>query len=89
MVVDPNSPNGQARYDQANAYYKNTMNGIMNGTVSQDDLVRQAKETLAACDKYQNERADNPQYEKEIEILRDFVRRSEAGEKFDFLPNIQ
>jgi hypothetical protein len=84
MVIDPNSTNGQAKNDKANAYYHQTMNGVMNGSVSQAELVRQAKEILAACDKYQKERADDPQYEEQIKTLRDFVRRSEAGEKFDF-----
>jgi hypothetical protein len=84
MVIDPNSTNGKARYDKANAYYNNTMQGVMNGSVSQDDLVRQAKEILAQCDKYAPERKDDPQYEEQIKTLRDFVRRSEAGEKIDF-----
>jgi hypothetical protein len=47
-------------------------------------LVRQAKEVLAQCDKYAPERKEDPQYEKQIKILREFVRRSEAGEKFTF-----
>lgn len=84
LVIDPNSTNGQAKNDKANAYYRQTMNGVMNGSVSQAELVRQAKEILATCDKYQKERADDPQYEEQIKTLRDFVRRSEAGEKFDF-----
>jgi hypothetical protein len=89
MVVDPNSPNGKAKYDKANAYYNDTMKGVMNGSISQDELVRQAKEVLSQCDKYAPERKDDPQYEKQIEILRDFVRRSEAGEKIDFGKPVQ
>jgi hypothetical protein len=89
MVIDPNSPNGKAKYDKANAYYNNTMKGVMDGSVSQADLVQQAKKVLADCDKYAAERKDDPQYEKEIENLRDFVRRSEAGEKIDFGKPVQ
>lgn len=89
MVVDPNSPNGKAKYDKANAYYNNTMTGVMDGSVSQADLLQQAKKVLADCDKYAPERKDDPQYEKEIENLRDFVRRSEAGEKIDFGKPVQ
>ena len=89
LVVDPNSPNGKAKYDKANAYYNNTMTGVMNGSVSQADLVQQAKKVLADCDKYAPERKDDPQYEKQIEALRDFVRRSEAGEKIDFGKPVQ
>jgi len=89
MVIDPNSTNGPAKNDKANAYYHQTMNGVMNGSVSQAELVRQAKEILATCDKYQKERADDPQYEEQINTLRDFVRRSEAGEKFEFQTPIQ
>jgi hypothetical protein len=89
LVVDPNSPNGKAKYDKANAYYNNTMTGVMNGSVSQADLVAQAKKVLADCDKYAPERKDDPQYEQKIETLRDFVRRSEAGEKIDFGKPVQ
>jgi hypothetical protein len=89
MVVDPNSPNGKAKYDKANAYYHDTMTGVMNGSISQDELVRQAKAVLSQCDKYAPERKDDPQYEKQIETLRDFVRRSEAGEKIDFGKPVQ
>ena len=84
LVVDPDSTNGKAKYDQANAYYHQTMNGVLNGSVSQADLVRQAKAVLALCDKYAAERKNDPQYEQQIETLRDFIRRSEAGEKIDF-----
>ena len=84
MVVDPNSKDGPAKYDKANAYYHQTMAGVMDGSVSQEELVRQAKAVLAQCDKYAAERKDDPQYEEKIAKLRDFVRRSEAGEKFDF-----
>lgn len=89
MVVNPNSTNGAARYQQANDYYRRTMNGVLNGSITQADLVHQAKEVLAQCDKYKSERAADPQYEKEIETLRDFVRRSEAGEKIDFGTPVQ
>lgn len=89
LVIDPNSTNGKAKYDKANAYYNNTMAGVMNGSISQDELVRQAKEVLSQCDKYAPERKDDPQNEKEIENLRDFVRRYEAGEKIDFGKPVQ
>jgi len=89
LVIDPNSTNGKAKYDKANAYYHQTMSGVQNGSVSQADLVNQAKEILALCDKYSAERKNDPQYEKQIEILRDFVRRSEAGEKIDFGKPVQ
>ena len=86
LVVDPNSKAGAERYKKANAYYDQTMPGVMNGSVSQDSLVQQAKSVLADCDKYKEERKNEPQYEKEIATLREFVRRSEAGEKFNFSP---
>lgn len=89
LVVDPNSTNGKAKSDQANAHYHQTMNGVMNGSVSQAALVSQAKEVLAQCDKYAAERKNDPQYEEQIETLRDFVRRSEAGEKIDFGKPVQ
>ena len=84
LVVDPHSTNGQAKYDKANAYYHQTMNGVLADSVTQADLVQQAKSVLADCDKYAAERKDDPQYEAKIKTLQDFVRRSEAGEKIDF-----
>jgi hypothetical protein len=89
LVVDPNSPSGKAKNDQANAYYNTTMKGVLDGSVTQADLMQQAKKVLADCDKYAAERKDDPQYEKQIEMLRDFVRRSEAGEKIDFGQPVQ
>jgi len=86
LVVDPDSKAGAERYKKANGYYDQTMSGVMNGSVSQDSLVQQAKSVLADCDKYKEERKNDPQYEKEIATLREFVRRSEAGEKFNFTP---
>jgi len=71
---------------KANDYYNRTTAGVMNGNVSQESLVQQAKKVLADCDKYAEERKKDPQYEQQIAALRDFVRRSEAGEKFDFQP---
>ena len=84
LVVNPNSKEGQAKYDKANTDYNQTMTGVMAGSIHQEELVRQAKEVLAQCDKYAPERKEDPQYEKQIRILREFVRRSEAGEKFTF-----
>jgi hypothetical protein len=89
LGVDPNSPDGKAKNDQANAYYNTTMKGVLDGSVTQADLVQQAKKVLADCDRYAAERKDDPQYEKQIETLRDFVRRSEAGEKIDFGQPVQ
>lgn len=89
LVVDPNSPGGKAKNDQANVYYNTTMKGVLDGSVTQADLVQQAKKVLTDCDKYAAERKDDPQYEKQIEMLRDFVRRSEAGEKIDFGQPVQ
>ena len=89
LVVDPNSPNGKAKYDKANDDYKNTMNGVINGNITQSDLVQQAKKMLTDCEKYVSERNDDPQYENKIQTLRDFVRRSEAGEKIIFGKPIQ
>ncbi|MEI8290213.1 MAG: hypothetical protein WCH99_12135 [Verrucomicrobiota bacterium] len=84
LVVNPGSKEGQAKYDKANIYYNQTMAGVMDGSVSQEELLRQAREVLALCDKYAPERKADPQYEKQIKTLREFVRRSEAGEKFAF-----
>ena len=84
LVVDPNSKAGPAKYDKANTYYNQTTAGVMDGSVSQEELVQQAKKVLADCDQYAEERKNDPQYEKQIAALRDFVRRSEAGEKFNF-----
>ena len=84
LVVNPNAKDGQAKYDKANAYYNQTMGGVMEGSVSQEELVRQAKEVLGICDKYAPERKTDPQYENQINTLREFVRRSETGEKFAF-----
>ena len=84
-VLDPHKAGAtQAQSDNANAYYNKTMTGVLNGNVTQSDLVREAKKMLTECDKYDPERKKDPQYEKEIEILREFVRRSEAGETFQF-----
>jgi len=86
LAVDPNSPEGAKKFSQANAYYDQTMAGVANGSISQNDLVLQAKKVLAQCDQYQEERQNDPQYEAEITKLREFVRRSDAGEKFNFNP---
>lgn len=84
LVVDPDSKDGQKRFDHANDDYHSTMAGLMSGAITQDDLVAQAKAVLQDCDKYKKERQDDPQYDAKIATLRDFVRRSEAGEKFNF-----
>ena len=74
---------------KAGAYYQTTMNGVLSGQVNQDELVRQAKKILKDCDEYAPERKKDPQFEEQIKALRDFVRRSEAGEKIDFKTNVQ
>lgn len=86
LVTDPDSKAGAERYQQANHYYDQTMPGVINGSINQDELIRQARTVLADCDKYKAERQNDPQYEQQIATLREFVRRSEAGEKFDFTP---
>ena len=84
LAYDPHSPGGQARVDQANLYYDQTMAGVMNGTVTQNDLVQQAKAELQQIDQLKKDGVNVSQYDREIKILREFVRRSEAGEKFNF-----
>ena len=86
LTPDPNSADGPKKYEQANEYYRKTMAGLMDGSISQDDLVRQARDILRQCDQYQPERVADPHYEDQIAIVRDFVHRSESGEKINFAP---
>jgi hypothetical protein len=68
MVFGPhkNDPN----YSKANDYYNHTMQGVLSGQISQDELVRQAKQVLKQCDAYKDERQKDPEYEKQIQALR-------------------
>lgn len=67
-------------YQAATDRYQKTMQGVLSGQTQLPDLVRQAKEVLAQVDKFGPERQKDPQFEPYIELLKDFVRRAEAGE---------
>ena len=75
-------------YTKANDYYKNTVNGVMDGSIKLDDIVKQAEQALTTLDQYQPEREKDPQYEGYISMLRSFLARAKAGEQIES-PSIQ
>jgi hypothetical protein len=67
-------------YAEAAKYYQDTMKRYLGGQISLDDIVHQAEKTLQTVDQYGPERAKDPQYESQIRVLKDFVRRARNGE---------
>ena len=72
---------GDKGYDAATKYYQETMQGVLSGKISLDDLVTQAEEALKKVDEYGPERAKDPQFEEQIRQLREFVQRAHSGER--------
>ena len=56
-------------------------NGVLAGTNTLQDLRDQADNVLKAVDKYVPERQRDPDFDTQIDQLRDFVKRVDAGEK--------
>ena len=73
---------------KASEYYDTTMAEVLNGKISQADLVAQAEKVLADVDKYLPERAKDPRFEDQIRLLQDFVKRSKAGEQI-MVPRVE
>jgi hypothetical protein len=78
-----NKFSGAPGYNDANAYYKQTMAGVNSGQISVNDILGQALKTLADVDKFAPERGQNPEFEPYIAQLRDFVARAQAGEQIE------
>jgi hypothetical protein len=68
-------------YGKASQFYQDTMQGVLKGQVSLDDLVTKAEETLKKVDEYGPERAKDPRFEEQISQLRQFVQRAHNGER--------
>jgi hypothetical protein len=71
-------------FSKAVAQYQSHMNQIQSGQIDVKQLRAMAAQTLAEADQYQPERAKDPKYEAYINQLRDFVKRADAGEQFNF-----
>jgi hypothetical protein len=71
---------------KASQYYQETMQGILKGKVSLEELASKAEETLKKVDEYQPERAKDPRFEEQISQLRQFVDRAHRGEKLNPSP---
>jgi len=67
-------------YAKVTAQYQSMMNDFNSGKMSLADLATKAEKVLAEADKYKAERAKDPQYEEQIAMLHDFLKRAQAGE---------
>ena len=63
--------------------YQSTVAAFLSGKQSLADIAGEAEKLLAEVDKYQPERAKDPQYENQIATLRAFILRVRAGEKLE------
>ena len=68
-------------YTQALTQFQQTADGVLAGTNSLQDLRDQAANVLKAVDKYVPERQRDAEFDTQIDQLRDFVKRADAGEK--------
>lgn len=75
---------GDPNYSKAVGQYQGNMAKIMNGQMDVHQLRDLAANALAQADAYGPERAKDPQYEPYIAQLKDFVKRADAGEQFNF-----
>lgn len=66
--------------------YQATMQAYQEGKLSLGDITASAEKVLTEMEQYQTERQNDPQYESQIAILRDFVQRAKAGETVDAAP---
>lgn len=62
---------------------KSMMDSFQSGKMSLEAIAAEAEKQLAEVDKYKPEREKDPQFEQQIALLRDFVRRVRAGEKLE------
>jgi len=72
---------GEPGYTQALSRFQQTADGVLAGTNSLQDLRDQAANVLKAVDKYVPERQRDPEFDAQIDQLRDFVKRVDTGEK--------
>ena len=68
-------------YTQALTRFQQTADGVLAGTNTLQDLRDQADNVLKAVDKYVPERQRDPDFDTQIDQLRDFVKRVDDGEK--------
>jgi hypothetical protein len=68
-------------YTQALARFQQTADGVLAGTNTLQELRDQAANVLKVIDKYVPERQRDPDFDTQIDQLRDFVKRVDAGEK--------
>jgi hypothetical protein len=78
QILGPHS--GKEGFPKATKAYQENVKGYLDGRITLADIVAQAEQTLETIDKYQPERAQDPQYEGQISYLRDFVKRARNGE---------
>jgi hypothetical protein len=68
-------------YTQALSHFQQTADGVLAGTKSLQDMRDQAANVLKAVDQFVPERQRDPEFDAQIDQLRDFVKRVDAGEK--------
>ena len=73
-------------YAKATTQYQSMMSDLRSWKESLEDITTKAEKILAEVDKYQPERAKDPQFEAQIATLRDFVKRAKAGEQINLAP---
>jgi hypothetical protein len=71
-------------YTNAISIYQDDMAKVKIGQMDVNQLCAEAEQAIKQADQHGPERAADPEYEQYIDMLRDFVRRVKAGEKFDF-----
>jgi hypothetical protein len=71
-------------FSKAVNQYHGSMAKVMDGSIDVKQLRDMAAAALAQADQYGPERAKDPQYEEYIATLKDFVKRADAGEQFNF-----